>query len=296
LTSLVFKLRAGTIDKFHKLLSQQGTVEIVENKRPHEVFRARHGAALIIGYRTGKVVANSLEVKPMLYRILETLEEADYDIAIGSDEAGKGEWLGPLTIAAVALTPKQSATLRSEGVMDSKELSPRKIGELRERIVKCCLSHRVLVVNPERFNRLLEEVRKEGKSLNDLLAWGHAAVISRVYENASKRYLKEAGQKTPVVRVIIDEFDKLKTESRLERTLDLRLITVTQKTQAEEEIAVAAAGILAKATREMWIDGRSREIGVDLRSIHPTEASQMSDAHRLVKLSYVESMKPRQPG
>jgi ribonuclease HIII len=180
--------------------------------------------------------------------------------------------------------------------MDSKELSPRKIGELRERIVKCCLSHRVLVVNPERFNRLLEEVRKEGKSLNDLLAWGHAAVISRVYENASKRYLKEAGQKTPVVRVIIDEFDKLKTESRLERTLDLRLITVTQKTQAEEEIAVAAAGILAKATREMWIDGRSREIGVDLRSIHPTEASQMSDAHRLVKLSYVESMKPRQPG
>jgi ribonuclease HIII len=291
LTALVFKLKAGTIDEFRRLLSQHGASELVEAKKPNEAFRAKHEATLIIGYRTGKVVANSREIQPIVSKILESLETTDYDITIGSDEAGKGEWLGPLTVAAVALTPKQSAALRSEGVMDSKELSPERITDLRERIVKSCLSQRVLVINPERFNRLFEEIRREGKSLNDLLAWAHATVIRKAHDNASKRYLERAPGKTPSVTVIIDEFDRLKTESRLERALDLQSITVTQRPKAEEETAVAAAGILAKAAREAWIDRRSREVGIDLRTIQPTEVSQLSDAHKLVKASYIESMR-----
>jgi len=293
LTALVFKLRAGTIDEFRRLLSQHGASELVEAKKPNEVFRAKHGPTLIIGYRTGKVVANRREVQPIVSKVLETLEATDYDITIGSDEAGKGEWLGPLTAAAVALTPKQSATLRSEGVMDSKELSPHRINELRERIAEGCLSQRVLIISPERFNRLFEEVRKEGKSLNDLLAWAHTTVIFKVHDEASKRYLGEAGPKTPTVRVVIDEFDRLKTESRLERALNLRSITVTQETKAEEEIAVAAAGILAKAAREAWIDNQSRKVGRDLRAIQPGEINQLSDAHKLAKVSYIESMRPK---
>jgi len=49
-------------------------------------------------------------------------ELSKYVALIGSDEAGKGEWLGPMTIAAVALTPQQSLYLVTQGVMDSKKL------------------------------------------------------------------------------------------------------------------------------------------------------------------------------
>jgi len=280
-------VRADSIEDFLKYLVKDESVETVETKAPHEVFRARRGTTLIIGYRTGKVVANNQEGKPILLRILQALESADYDIIIGSDEAGKGEWLGPMTVAAVALTPEQSTTLRSEGVMDSKELRPHKIKELRRTIGKTCLSHRVLTIGPERFNRMMDEFRMEDKTLNDILAWGHSTVISKVYDYASKRYKDDTGLKNPSVKLVIDEFDRLKTENRLRRVLDLRSLRVTQDPQAEQEIAVAAAGILAKASREEWVESRSRELGKDLRNLSPDEIARMGYAEKMIKLSYV---------
>jgi len=286
--ALVFKVREDNIENFLRYLKEYKSVETIEAKSPHEAFRAKYGATLIIGYRTGKVIANSQEAKPIVSKILETLEVADYDIIIGSDEAGKGEWLGPMTVAAVALTPKQSTTLRSEGVMDSKELRPHKIKELRRRIVESCLSHRVLTIGPERFNRMLEEFRREDKTLNDILAWGHATVIGKVHDEALEVYMQETGLKSPRARLLIDEFDRLRTEARLRRTLDLRSLKVTQEPKAEQEIAVAAAGILAKAAREAWVENRSKELGKDLRNLSPHEIARMGYAEKMIKLSYVK--------
>lgn len=101
-----------------------------------------------------------------------TVEKLSKYVAIvGSDEAGKGEWLGPLTVAAVALTPEQSSYLITQGVMDSKELKIEKIIELSDIIRKKCLSYHVITITPKKFNLLLLEVKREGKSLNDILAW-----------------------------------------------------------------------------------------------------------------------------
>jgi len=54
----------------------------------------------------------------------------EYVAYIGSDEAGKGEWLGPLIVAAVALSRQQRSYLVTQGVMDSKELRLDVIVEL----------------------------------------------------------------------------------------------------------------------------------------------------------------------
>lgn len=60
----------------------------------------------------------------------------EHQVIVGSDETGKGEWLGPMTIAAVAITPEQSSYLVTQGVMDSKELKIQRIIELTDVIKK----------------------------------------------------------------------------------------------------------------------------------------------------------------
>lgn len=210
----------------------------------------------------------------------ETLEK--YQAIIGSDEAGKGEWLGPVIIVAVALTPKQSSYLVTQGVMDSKELKIETIMELADSIEKNCLSHHIITITPQRFNEFLEEVKKEGKSLNDILAWGHVKAISQVYTE-----LKTKGF-SGKVKVIIDEFDQLKTEKRLKRVLELSKVVVEQKPRAEEETAVAAASILARATREFWIDRASKRLNVDLRRISATEALTYKNVNQFAKVSFLQ--------
>nr|MDO8100248.1 hypothetical protein [Candidatus Njordarchaeota archaeon] len=209
----------------------------------------------------------------------KTLEK--YSAIIGSDEAGKGEWLGPMTIAAVALAQEQSSYLVTQGVMDSKELKIETVMELSGVIKEKSLGYHTIIITPERFNKFLQEVRKEGKSLNDILAWGHARAISQV---SSELKAKGISGK---IKVIIDEFDKLKTEKRLRRVLELSRFDVEQYPKAEEETAVAAAGILARAERELWIDRESRHLNLNLRKISAVEALTHKNADQFAKVSFL---------
>lgn len=207
--------------------------------------------------------------------------ENNYDITIGSDEAGKGEWLGPMAVVAVALTPEQSTLLKIEGVMDSKKLSLERILDLAKKIEDNCSESYVVKITPSRFNQFLEEIKREGKSLNDMLAWGHAKAIEQVYSKVAAR------KRGLIVNIVIDEFDKLKTEMRLKRVLELKDINVIQKPRAEEEIAVAAASILARAVCERWIDMESTRTNVDLRSLSPSEALDRKDVVSFAKVSFL---------
>jgi len=207
--------------------------------------------------------------------------KAKPSIVIGSDEAGKGEWLGPLVIAAVAITPEQSSYLVIQGVMDSKKLRMDTILKLADIIKKNSISHYVITITPQRFNKLLLEVKREKKSLNDILAWAHAKAIWHVYEEIKERKLQGK------IKVVIDEFDKLKTERRLKRILKLSELEIIQRPRAEEETAVAAASILAKATREHWLDRMSRYLHLDLRSISARDALTYDNVNLFAKVGFL---------
>lgn len=200
---------------------------------------------------------------------------------IGSDEAGKGEWLGPITIAAVALTPDQGSYLVTQGVMDSKKLSYETIKTLSKVIGKNCLSYHVITITPKRFNKFFRDVKEEGRSLNDILAWGHAKAIKQVYLELMRKGI--SGK----MKLIIDEFDKLKTENRLRKVLELKNFDYIQKPRAEEETAVAAASIMARATRELWIDDFSKKFNLDLRNLSVIEATTRDDAEYFAKTSFL---------
>ena len=109
------------------------------------------------------------------------------DGRIGVDESGKGDFFGPLVVAACYVGPEHYAEL--EGVKDSKKLTDAVALRLSDAIARTC-PHSIISIGPEKYNELYENF----KNLNHLLAWGHARAIENVLE------IQEAGL------VISDQF------------------------------------------------------------------------------------------
>jgi len=116
----------------------------------------------------------------------------------------------------------------------------------------------------------------------DLLAWAHAQAIDKV--------LKKIGMHNKKIKIIIDEFDKMKTERRLTRVIKGRKLTVVQRARAEENTAVAAASIIAREMREMWIDDASQKYKQDLRSLSLQNAKRVGFINEIAKIKYLEKL------
>ena len=158
----------------------------------------------------------------------ELLAIADAE-RIGIDEAGKGDYFGPLVIAAALIKPSDVRWLKVLGVQDSKKLFDRQVRELADQL-KAALAHEIVAIMPSRYNSLYQEIG----NLNKLLAWGHA----RALENLTAR--------TEVRLAISDQFaNQSVLQSRLMR--QGRSVRLVQCHRAERDTAVAVASILARA-------------------------------------------------
>jgi ribonuclease HIII len=174
---------------------------------------------------------------------------------IGTDEAGKGDYFGPLVSAAVYVDAESAETLRKMGVRDSKTLSDRRIRELSEQIRKMPdVKFAVTAINPRKFNELYETFRREGKNLNSLLAWGHGRSIGTLLS-------LPPNERVHANYVLVDQFaDKHYIEERTRKAG----IPVHQRPKAEEDIAVAAASVLARDGFVRWLERMSQRTQITL--------------------------------
>jgi ribonuclease HIII len=165
---------------------------------------------------------------------------------IGVDESGKGDFFGPLCVAGVYVNESVIKAWAELGVRDSKNISSdKKISELAEKIrhTPGCVVNTVVIGN-EAYNRLYTKM----KSVNTLLAWGHARVIENLM---GLRY-----QMNPLpVKAISDQFAASKTVVEKALMTAGREIELVQRHKAEEDLAVAAASILA---RDEFVKGLAR--------------------------------------
>ena len=183
---------------------------------------------------------------------------------LGVDESGKGDFFGPLCIAGVYVNEKVVHKWKESGIRDSKNISSdKRMSELAELIQKTegCVTS-VVTIGNEAYNRLYSKMR----SVNRVLAWGHARVIENLM-----------GQKhrmtPPPVRAISDQFasDKGVVAGAL---MSLgREIELVQRHKAEEDVAVAAASILA---RDQFVS-RLRALGKEFEMPFPKGASSLVD-------------------
>lgn len=154
---------------------------------------------------------------------------------IGVDESGKGDFFGPLVVAAFLADDSETETLRSMGVRDGKLISEKKILEIDERL-RGLYPHALVVLEPAEYNRLHQRI----KNLNKLLAEGHAEAIKQVLM-AHRADL-----------AVSDKFGKPELTEDALRNKGGK-VELQQIVRGESIVQVAAASILARARflREM---------------------------------------------
>lgn len=231
----------------------------------HAHWGARGGGVVVTLYRSGKLVVQGGDLELFRARFLadesqgtpqDAPEEGrpdaagsgpvprdDAQVQIGSDETGKGDYFGPLVVAAVKLAPGQRRALADSGVMDSKRLDDRAIARLAPALMER-YEHAIELLDPLEYNATYARVG----NLNPMLADLHAAAIRRLAE--------------PGAHVLVDRFAReTLVTSRLD-DLDLR---IDQRPRAEADPAVAAASIVARHAFVEALQALSDEVAVDLR-------------------------------
>jgi ribonuclease HIII len=173
---------------------------------------------------------------------------------IGTDEAGKGDFFGPLVTAGVFVDDRVAKLLRALNVRDSKDVRDRELrvlaGNIRDIVDE--QKRAVILLAPKRYNELYGQMRSEGKNLNTLLAWTHTRAIEDLIRHGLQPKF-----------ILSDQFgDKRYIESRL--LIDTRLsgVPVIQMHRAEADVAVAAASILARDAFLRWLEQAGKALGL----------------------------------
>lgn len=235
-----------------------------EAKGTGEVWRYDLEGAGVTLWRTGTVrVHGKGEHLDVVRRLVDDFAVPDADASklpvdlprdrpwAGVDESGKGDYFGPLVSAAVIVTPAAAAELAALGVQDSKRLSEPRVRKLAPQIRRLTTSKKT-VVAPPRYNALYAQFRREGKRLNQLLAWAHVRSLAEVVEEGP----------LPAY-AIVDQFADARVVERAAEA-KARDVRIVQFPRAEADVAVAAASILAREAFLDWLDRASERVGVVL--------------------------------
>lgn len=247
LHSHTVKLTEAQADALEHIV-RDGTFQLREV--PYARYSGQKKDLNVTFYASGKLVVQGKGTEDFVRFVLEPrilgearlgyeaiLQPELLDPRLGIDESGKGDFFGPLCIAGVYVNADILGAWKEAGIRDSKNISSdTQIAKLAELIRKTpgCV-HSVVAVGNEAYNRM----HSRNGSVNRVLAWGHARVIENLLGQRHRMI-------PPPIRAISDQFARDK--STIERALmELgRGLELVQRHKAEEDLAVAAASILAR--------------------------------------------------
>ncbi|MCF7806214.1 MAG: ribonuclease HIII [Simkaniaceae bacterium] len=206
---------------------------------PYTIFSAKRNGIVVCLYKSGKLTVQGKNKNEFISYYLEPeiLKDFSYNYPevhidftprIGIDEAGKGDFFGPLSIAGLYASEKCIKTLMTLGVKDSKSMSDNAICKVAKEIQKQC-DYSCVTIFPEKYNELYATF----KNLNALLAWGHATAIDNLVKKTGCTYVK------------IDQFAG---EHYVEKAVEKKHLEISlhQQHRGESDIVVAGASILAR--------------------------------------------------
>jgi ribonuclease HIII len=169
---------------------------------------------------------------------------------MGIDESGKGDFFGPLVVAAAYVNPDLAHAMQDMGVKDCKLLGDKQVFAIGAKLRQLLGPRRyaLVPVGAEAYNRLYAKIR----NVNRLLAWGHGRAIENLLACVPD-----------CPRAVADQFG---AEHVIKRALlqKGRTIKLEQRHKAESDIAVAAASVLAREAFLRALQRLSQEHGVTL--------------------------------
>jgi ribonuclease HIII len=168
----------------------------------------------------------------------------------GSDEAGKGDFFGPLITAGFCMENEEVRNdLVNMGVCDSKKLNDRQICELAKKL-HAKYKNNIAVIQPsvEKYNNLYTSFN----NLNLLLGWSHARVMEELKDRFEQINL-----------AIFDKFAEKSVVTRfLKKYKDLNVEALVHG--EDRNIAIAAASIIARDCFVRKMGDLSRTYGIKI--------------------------------
>ncbi len=229
-----------------------------------EAFKGE--AVRITLYRTGKVLVQGKQAEQWTAKLVEKglaaraeqkgqqrgrgktarMPKLASRTRIGADEAGKGDYFGPLCVAAVLVEPAQDQWLAELGVQDSKRIAKKRCEELA-REIEAHLPCQVAIVEPSEYNARYERLG----NLNLLLSEVYAEALGQLAERTGCHY------------AICDQFGSKKLLETKVKPLGLEVV---QFPGGEREIAVAAASVVARAHYLAGLAALEKRFGMELHA------------------------------
>ena len=165
---------------------------------------------------------------------------------VGVDESGKGDFFGPLVVAAFHAPDDACPALIKAGVRDGKKISDNRILDIDE-FLRNNFAYQLIVVEPEQYNARYQKIR----NLNKLLAQCHSEAIAGVLS------------KEQADLIVVDQFGKTELVESALRKAGVT-VEVNQRFRGEEVVQVAAASIIARAAFIREIKHLSGEYHVEI--------------------------------
>jgi ribonuclease HIII len=265
---LVFKLSLAEGKKLHGALNRDSTWEF--RQVDHAAFQARGEGVIVTLYNSGKLVVQGRGAEGFTVRYLgdaapvkranssastqasdvehqgslSAEREPDVDYA-GSDEAGKGDSFGGITVAAVFVPHTKIAELLEAGVCDSKQLSDKRVRILAPWI-RDNYQTSEQVLSAADYNR---DHAAHGSNVNKLLAHLHSKVLGELMNISSPGLL------------VVDRFGANRPVSAAMKDCG---VPIKEVPRAEEWAAVAAASVLARESFIVSLASHCLDSGIDL--------------------------------
>lgn len=263
---------------------------------PNSLFLAKKNATTITAYKSGKVMfqGDQAETEAKHWSELafhtkaasaKTVNDHNYappsaifqQAHIGTDEAGTGDYFGPVTVSAAYVPQDQIQVLKTMGITDSKTITDQNIARLAKEIVQLKIPYTLLTLPNRKYNQL----QKKG--------WNQGKIKAMLHQHAIDKLLGKIGD-ADSQGILIDQFCQPASFLKHIRQEGLKLAEKTYfMTKAESHsTSVAVASILARARFVKEMDRLSKQYGITI----PKGASSRVDetAAYLIKKQGIESL------
>ncbi len=198
----------------------------------------------------GADLLGDLPNKPAVSTVTSTLDY-DHFNCIGSDEAGSGDYFGPLTVCAAYVSKEHALILKELGVMDSKKLNDATICQLAENIITF-LPHSLLVLDNVKYNE-----RKAA-------GWSQVKMKAVLHNQAIINVLNKIDEET-LDYIVIDQFAVEPVYNRYILTPPTLPMKTKFETKGESKsIAIAAASIISRYAFVKHMDAIEKDLTMDV--------------------------------
>jgi len=176
------------------------------------------------------------------------------ELILGIDDAGRGPVIGPMVLAGCLINKELESELKKLGVKDSKQLTNKRREFLLEKIKEKAETFEVEIIYPTQ----IDDSNGDGTLLNEVEAFACANIINKINKGYSK------------IKVVLDcpSVSLVKWGDFLKRKIDnlSNLEIVCEHKADQNHVAVSAASILAKQTREKEMDKLKEKYGPEIGS------------------------------